>query len=113
MGLAGATSGDDSDGDSFSNLDEYLFGGNPVDSGITPVTLHDPTTSTISVNVRINDPIYSFVAQRSTDLQNWVSTELEIVDGDSDLGPDFTLRSIIYEGDAPKNFIRIASETAN
>ncbi|MDG2399229.1 MAG: lamin tail domain-containing protein [Akkermansiaceae bacterium] len=113
LGLAGATSGDDSDGDSFSNLDEYLFGGNPVDSGITPVTLHDPTTSTISVNVRINDPIYSFVAQRSTDLQNWVSTELEIVDGDSDLGPDFTLRSIIYEGDAPKNFIRIASETAN
>jgi hypothetical protein len=113
LGLAGATSADDSDGDTFSNLDEYLFGGNPVDSGITPITLHDPTTSTISVNVRINDPIYSFVAQRSTDLQNWVSTELEIVDGDSDLGPDFTLRSIIYEGDAPKNFIRIASETAN
>lgn len=113
LGLAGAAAGDDSDGDSFSNLDEYLFGGNPADSGITPITLHDTTTGTISVNVRINDPTYSFVAQRSTDLQNWMITELEIVDSDSNLGPDFKLRRIIYEGDEPRIFIRVASQTNN
>jgi hypothetical protein len=75
--------------------------------------LHDTTTGTISVNVRINDPIYSFVAQRSTDLENWVSSELEIVDSDSSLGPNFKLRDIIYEGDAPRMFIRVASQTSN
>ena len=63
--------------------------------------------------MRIDDPLYSFVAQRSTDLQNWVSTELEIVDSDSNLGPDFKSRSIIYEGDAPRIFIRVASQTNN
>ncbi len=113
LGLAGTAPGDDSDGDSFSNLDEYLFGGNPTDSAVTPITLHDTTNGTISVNVRIDDPIYSFVAQRSTDLQNWVSSELEIVDSDSNLGPDFKFRSIIYEGDAPRIFIRVASQTNN
>ncbi|MDC0280567.1 hypothetical protein OAL03_03325, partial [Akkermansiaceae bacterium] len=113
LGLAGAAAGDDSDGDTFSNLDEYLFGGNPADSAITPITLHDTTTGTISVNVRINDPTYSFVAQRSTDLQNWVSTQLEIVDSDSNLGPNFKLRHIIYEGDDPRSFIRVASQTSN
>ena len=113
LGLAGAAAGDDSDGDTFSNLDEYLFGGNPADSGITPITLHDTTTGTISVNVRVNDPTYTFVAQRSTDLQNWVSTELEIVDSDSNLGPNFKLRRIIYEGDDPRIFIRVASQTSN
>lgn len=113
LGLAGTAPEDDSDGDSFSNLDEYLFGGNPANSEVTPITLHDTTTGTISVNVRINDPIYSFVAQRSTDLENWVSSELEIVDGDSDLGSNFKLRDIIYEGDAPRMFIRVASQTSN
>jgi len=113
LGLAGTAPGDDSDGDSFSNLDEYLFGGNPTDPEVTPITLHDTTNGAISVNVRIDDPIYSFVAQRSTDLQNWVSTELEIVDSDSNLGPDFKFRSIIYEGDAPRIFIRVASQTNN
>jgi hypothetical protein len=113
LGLAGAAAGDDSDGDSFSNLDEYLFGGNPADSGITPITLHDTTTGTISVNVRINDPTYSFVAQRSTDLQNWMISELEIVDSDSNLGLDFKLRRIIYAGDEPRIFIRVASQTNN
>ena len=113
LGLAGTAPGDDSDGDSFSNLDEYLFGGNPTDPEVTPITLHDTTNGAISVNVRIDDPIYSFVAQRSTDLQNWVSTELEIVDSNSNLGPDFKFRSIIYEGDAPRIFIRVASQTNN
>ena len=113
LGLAGAKSEDDSDGDTFSNLDEYLFGGNPADPENTPITLLDPTTTTLSVNVRTNDPAYNFVAQRSTNLQNWINTELEVSDSDSDLGPEFALRSITYGGDAPKIFIRVASETAN
>ncbi|MDB4438192.1 hypothetical protein N9195_01235, partial [bacterium] len=113
LGLAGALPGDDSDGDLFSNLDEYLFGGNPADSGITPVTLLDPKTGTVSVNIRTNDPVYSFQPQRSADLQIWVGTELEVVEGDSDLGSDFALLDISYEGDDPKMFIRVASETAN
>jgi len=113
LGLAGALPGDDSDGDSFSNLDEYLLGGNPADPGIAPVTLLDPSTGTVSINVRTDDPIYSFVAQRSADLQTWVSTELEVAVGDSDLGSDFELLSITYQGDAPTMFIRVASETAN
>jgi hypothetical protein len=75
--------------------------------------LHDTTTGTISVNVRINDPTYSFVAQRSTDLQNWMISELEIVDSDSNLGLDFKLRRIIYAGDEPRIFIRVASQTNN
>jgi len=63
--------------------------------------------------VRTDDPIYSFVAQRSADLQTWVITELEVAVGDSDLGSDFELLSITYQGDAPTMFIRVASETAN
>ncbi|MEN8783094.1 MAG: lamin tail domain-containing protein [Akkermansiaceae bacterium] len=112
LGLAGALPGDDSDGDLFSNLDEYLFGGDPADSDIVPVTLLDPITGSVLINVRTNDPTYSFQPQRSKDLLNWVDTELEVVEGDSEYGSDFTLLNINYEGDEPKMFVRVTSDTA-
>ena len=113
LGLTGALPGDDSDQDSFSNLDEYLLGGNAADPNIVPVTLIDPSTGTISVTVRVSDPTYVMVAERSNDLQNWVTTELAVEDVASPLGADFVQRNITYDGNEPKNFFRVASQLAN
>ena len=76
------------------------------------MTLLDPITGSVLINVRTNDPTYSFQPQRSKDLLNWVDTELEVVEGDSEHGPDFTLLNITYEGDEPKMFVRVTSDTA-
>ncbi|MFT6864443.1 MAG: hypothetical protein ACJAVK_003008, partial [Akkermansiaceae bacterium] len=113
LGLEGAQAGDDSDQDGFSNLDEYLLGGNPAIASLTPVTLLDDVTGTISMNVRINDPAYSFIAERSSDLETWVTTELEVSDDVSELGPDFILRQITYGGTAPRMFFRVSTGSQN
>lgn len=108
LGLAGALADDDSDQDGFSNLEEYLLGGNPADPTLFPVTTLDALTGTVSINIRTNDPAYSFTAERSPDLQNWVTTDLEVADEASDLGPDFALRKITYTGSAPRMFFRVS-----
>lgn len=108
VGLPGAAPSDDPDQDGSSNLDEYLLGGDPTDPTVFPVTGYDPTTRTASANVRINDPDYVLVAQRSSDLVNWVSDSLDTVDEASPLGSAFALRTFTYTGDESTMFLRVA-----
>jgi hypothetical protein len=108
-GLAGAEPDDDSDNDSFTNLEEYLFGSLPAEVNSVPLQIFDPITSTLTMNIRTNDPAYTVVAEQSSDLQNWLQSDLETVDEDSDLGADFALRSMTYGGGSSRIFLRFAT----
>ncbi|MGD1978071.1 MAG: lamin tail domain-containing protein [Akkermansiaceae bacterium] len=108
-GLPGALPGEDADSDGHSNLDEYLFGSLPGDSNSAPFMDLDPATGTLTMNVRVNDPLYPIVGQRSLDLQNWVTTEITTSDDTSALGSDFVLRSVSYTGNEPRTFLRFAT----
>jgi hypothetical protein len=61
------------------------------------------------MNIRTNDPAYTVVAEQSSDLQNWLQSDLETVDEDSDLGADFALRSMTYGGGSSRIFLRFAT----
>lgn len=108
-GLAAAGPEDDSDSDGFTNLDEYLFGSLPSDVNSVPLQVFDPMTSALTMNIRTNDPDYTLVSEQSSDLQNWVQTDLETADEESGLGPDFAQRTMVYSGGAPKIFLRFAT----
>jgi hypothetical protein len=108
-GLAGAGPDDDSDGDSHTNLEEYLFGSLPADPASVPVQEFDIATGTLSMNVRTNDPAYTVLAQQSTDLQTWLQTDLDVTDDVSELGADFVRRTVTYTGSAPRLFLRLAT----
>ena len=108
-GLAAAGPDDDSDSDGFTNLDEYLFGSLPSDVNSVPLQVFDPMTSALTMNIRTNDPDYTLVAEQSSDLQNWVQTDLETADEESGLGPDFAQRTMVYSGGASKIFLRFAT----
>ena len=111
--MAGSNEGSDSDKDGFSNLDEYLFGGHPNDSTITPTTAFVIGTGdlTLSGPVRISDPAYAVVAERSDDLKTWESNGLTIEDSASDLGPDFVERTATFTGMPERIFLRFATST--
>lgn len=66
--------GSDSDGDHSTNLEEYLYGGDPSDSTSAPNPTTDGTAFT--VDVRIDDPAYTPAPEWSTDLQSWFGTNL-------------------------------------
>lgn len=108
-GLAGTGPDDDSDGDSHTNLEEYLFGSLPADPASVPVQEFDIATGTLSMNVRTNDPAYTVLAQQSTDLQTWLQTDLDVTDDVSELGADFVRRTVTYTGSAPRLFLRLAT----
>lgn len=112
-GLAGATATDDSDQDGFSNLDEYLLGGDPSSAALFPVTILDTSSGIVSLNVRTNDPNYVLTPERSADLLNWVTDSLVVEDAASDLGPNFVLRQITYTGTAPRMFFRVSTGAGN
>ncbi|YCM43566.1 lamin tail domain-containing protein [Verrucomicrobiaceae bacterium 227] len=113
LGLAGSNEGSDSDKDGYSNLDEYLFGGHPNNSAITPTTAFVIGTGdlTLSGPVRISDPAYAVVAERSDDLKTWESDGLTIEDSASDLGPDFVERTATFTGMPERIFLRFATST--
>jgi hypothetical protein len=110
LGIPGADPIDDADLDGYSNLDEYLLGGNPVNPVISPITVFDPVTNTTSVNARVSDPNFVLIPQRSSDLQSWVANELDKVDEASSLGPDFVLRNFTYTGTESRMFFRVTSD---
>lgn len=110
IGLPGADPNADEDNDGFSNLDEYLFGGDPVDLTVFPQTTLDPSTGTISTTVRVSDPNFTLTPERSPDLINWFTDELQIVDEASPLGADFLIRNMIYDGTASRMFFRVKSQ---
>ena len=108
--LPGADPAGDADKDGSSNLDEYLLGGDPSNAAVFPLTNYEPSTGTASANVRINDPNYVLITQRSANLRDWVSNSLDTVDETSPLGPEFSLRKFTYTGDEPGMFFRVATQ---
>jgi hypothetical protein len=103
----------DTDRDGFSNLDEYLLGGDLLDASVFPQTSIDPITGTVTTNVRVNDPNFVLIPQRSPDLLNWVSNELLVEDEASPLGADFLLRNFTYDGAGTRMFFRVATQPAD
>jgi hypothetical protein len=80
-GLAGsdALADTDYDSDGYSNLEEYLFAGNPTDSRDTPSLSLDPMAlDEIAVTVRSDDPNYTIYPQWSRDLENWYSSDFTL-----------------------------------
>lgn len=110
VGLPNADPAADSDGDGFSNLEEYLFGGNANDLSVFPQKTIDASTGRITATIRVNDPNFTLTAERSSDLLNWVSEDLEVVDEESPLGPNFVTRNITYLGDEARMFFRFNSQ---
>ena len=109
VGLTGANAQDDNDNDGYTNLDEYLLGGNPNNALLAPVTTIDLASGTGTANVRISDPAYTIVAERSADLQNWVTSDITTEDTASPLGADFVTRTLTYSGITAKMFFRFAT----
>jgi len=97
----------DEDRDGASNLEEYLFGGDPTDSGSAPrPTLAD---GIFSIDVRTDDPEMIVRAEVSGDLQGWSDLGLvEEVATASSLGSSFSRRSFSLSGAAlEKAFFRV------
>ena len=51
------------------------------------------------------------IAQRSADLQNWVTTDISTGDTASPLGANFVTRTLTYSGIADKMFFCFATPT--
>lgn len=109
VGLPGALPGDDDDKDTFSNLNEYLFGGNPNDAGDNPLSTFDASAGTLTVNLRATDPTYLFNAEQSIDLQTWNIGDLTTETFDSPLGEEFIGATMTYLGAEDKIFFRFAA----
>jgi len=113
VGLSGSDEGTDSDQDGYSNLDEYLFGGNPNNATLTPSTTFVIGVDglLLSGSVRVSDPAYPVIAERSDDLQIWVSDDLTIEDSASDLGANFVKRTVTFIGTPERVFLRLSTPT--
>ncbi len=109
--ITDATSGSDTDGDGFSDASEFLFGGDPTNGNSFPMTLIGPSNGNITFDVRIDDTTFPTPrAERSPDLQNWVTTEFPMVNEiASPLGTSYLRRTYQFEGTAPRMFFRIIS----
>ncbi|MGC6565892.1 MAG: lamin tail domain-containing protein [Akkermansiaceae bacterium] len=112
VGLPGALPDDDDDKDSFSNINEYLFGGNPNDARTVPYSFFDAEARTQTVDLRTSDPAYLFLAQRSTNLQNWSIGDVTTETAPSLLGDDFLRATLTYTGSELKIFLRFAASLA-
>lgn len=99
----------DADSDNWTNLEEYLFGADPTDSSSMPQTIIDTSTGSITVNIRQNDPVYEFFAERSGDLQNWTDSELNNIITPSSLGFPYAGYVFSYDASEPKQFFRVKS----
>lgn len=97
--LADPSPGVDSDGDDSTNLEEYLYGGDPSDATSTP----NPTLSgtSFSIDVRIDDPAYSPAPQWSTDLETWFNTDFTSGgSASSSFGASYLRQTYNYTGPA-------------
>ena len=67
------TSAVDSDSDGFENLEEFVFGGDPINasSGIYPIQFNDAGSEFQLVYPRRSGSGMVYLLQTSTDLQNW------------------------------------------
>ncbi len=109
-GVAADDPENDFDNDGWSNLQEYLFGGIPNDGSAFPSQVIDASTQSFTMNVRTDDPTFTFTAERSADLISWVETDLTLTEGISPLGASFVALTVSYEITEPKQFFRIITE---
>jgi hypothetical protein len=66
----------DYDADGYTNLEEYLFAGNPADREDAPFIAFDPLSlDEIAITVRTDDNDYTVYPQWSRDLVNWYSSD--------------------------------------
>lgn len=113
IGIPGADPAADADGDGFTNLEEYLFGGNATNSALFPQTVLDFSTNTVTATVRVNDPNFTLTAERSSNLINWLTDNLTTIDTPSPLGANFVTRTITFQatpGLIPRMFFRFNSQ---
>ena len=106
-GIPAADPDADNDGDRSSNLEEYLYGGDPTDRSSSPVVTLDAATGTTTYDIRNDDQNYSPVGQRSANLVDWTTDDLTISDDVSPLGASFTRRSFTFDGPDLKMFFRV------
>ncbi|MDB4544412.1 lamin tail domain-containing protein [Akkermansiaceae bacterium] len=107
QGIPGADPSEDLDGDRASNLEEYLFGGNPTVHTNSPIVTLDPAAGSTTYDIRNDDPNYGPIGQRSINLVDWTAADLTISNAASPLGASYTRRSFTYEGAEPRMFFRI------
>jgi len=107
QGIPDADPAGDLDGDDATNLEEYLFGGNPADHNSFPIVTLDPIAGSTTYDIRNNDPNYAPIGQRSSDLVNWTSDDLTASDAASPLGTSYTRRSFTFDGPDPSMFFRV------
>lgn len=115
FGIATPTAATDTDSDGASDFAEFLFGGDPTDGSSKPVTLIDRETRTVSFDIRPGSSPAGQepVGERSTDLQDWVTTDFPLVsDEPSPLGASYRRRSFQYNGSERTLFFRAFSEAS-
>ena len=105
----------DTDSDGSSDFEEFLYGGDPTDANSRPVVSFTPENGAISFDIRLGtspagqEP----VAERSSDLQNWVTTELPMInDLPSPIGSSYRRRTYQFTGTDPRMFFRAFSSPA-
>lgn len=101
---------DDNDGDGWSNIQEYLFGGDPTSGTSAPSISVDAEEEAVKANIRVDDPSLTFVAQRSSDLLTWLDTNMSQTTSPSQLGTSFITLTISYEGPEETHFFRVTAE---
>ncbi len=112
IGIPNADPAADADGDGVSNLEEYLFGGDAVDPSFFPLAFLNASSTPgpvfLSSLVRVNDPNFVITAERSTNLIDWVTDDLEVFDEAIPDDSEFVDRVVTFQRTAgdPRMFFR-------
>jgi hypothetical protein len=98
--LAGfdGTDGEDSDLDGSDSLEEYLFGGSPIDGSSFPQP--EIAGRSFMIDLRNDDLTFTIVAEWSSDLMGW--SDEDLIEGEveaSSFGDSYSLHSYTYEGE--------------
>jgi hypothetical protein len=113
-GLSGsdALAASDYDEDGFSNLEEYLFAGDPTDSSAAPTVTFDAMAPyEIAASVRSDDADYSIYPQWSRDLENWYSSDFTLSSDEAASTSGYRARVWVNTlSDESKLFYRLKAE---
>ncbi len=102
----------DTDQDGATDIEEFLLGGDPTDSNSKPLVTIDASTGSITFDIRTNSELFPTpVAERSENLINWFTDELEITaNSASPIGFSYVRRTVQFEGTEPRMFFRAFSD---
>ena len=110
--LSNPSAQSDSDSDGFSDFEEFLYGGDPTDANSRPIVGLVPENGSIIFDVRpgTSPAGQEPVAERSSDLRNWVTTDLPMIsDQVSPIGSSYRRRTYQFTGTDPRMFFRAFS----